>query len=272
LRSNSLVYDYAFDLAWGEPDRPLADWLTEHTRARYGATSPALVKGWQQAIAGAYTTRYWAPRWWQEHAGAYLFFKRPMAAGADYPGSPGDPVVLRRGIEAMLAAAPARPSPMLTYDLVDLTRHYASIMLDARLKAALDAYRSGDVAGGDHARAAMTELAEHIDHLAGNQQETLGSWIADARAAGDTPQEKDRFAQEAKAIVTVWGGQGHLSDYASRAWQGLYVGYYLPAGRFISMPPAPQPLPTIRWTRPPRKAPFWHGSNTGWPTSASGPA
>jgi alpha-N-acetylglucosaminidase len=116
----------------------------------------------------------------------------------------------------------------------------------------------------------MTELAEHIDHLAGNQQETLGSWIADARAAGDTPQEKDRFAQEAKAIVTVWGGQGHLSDYASRAWQGLYVGYYLPAGRFISMPPAPQPLPTIRWTRPPRSAVLaweqhWLADKREWP-------
>lgn len=228
IRSNSLVYAYAFDLVWGEPQRPLADWLRDHTRARYGATSPALVAGWQQAIAGAYRTRYWTPRWWQEHAGAYLFFKRPMAAGADYPDAPGDPVALRKGIEAMLAAAPARPAPMLTYDLVDLTRHYASIMLDARLKETLAAYRSGDIAKGDRARTAMAALALRIDHLAGNQQETLGSWIADARASGDTPAEKARFAQEAKAIVTVWGGQGHLSDYASRAWQGLYAGYYLP--------------------------------------------
>lgn len=56
----------------------------------------------------------------------------------------------------------------------------------------------------------MAELTGQIDHLAGNQQETLGSWIADARAAGDTPQEKGRFAQEAKAIVTVWSRQGPL--------------------------------------------------------------
>jgi alpha-N-acetylglucosaminidase len=28
--------------------------------------------------------------------------------------------------------------------------------------------------------------------------------------------------------VTVWGGQGNLADYASKAWQGLYRDFYLP--------------------------------------------
>jgi alpha-N-acetylglucosaminidase len=233
LHSNSIVYSYAWDLAWGETGRPLAQWLGDYTRARYGVTSPALVAGWQQAIAGAYRTRYWTPRWWQDRAGAYLFFKRPTMAGADYPDAPGDPQALRQGIEAMLAAAPARPAPLLTYDLVDLTRHYASLMLDARLKAALAAYGAGDVAAGDRARAGMVRLALQIDHLAGNQQETLGTWIADARAQGDSPAEKAHFAQDAKAVVTIWGGQGHLSDYASRAWQGLYAGYDLPRWQML---------------------------------------
>lgn len=233
LHSNSIVYSYAYDLAWGEPKRPLADWLKDYTSARYGETSPALVAAWQQAIAGTYRTRYWTPRWWQERAGAYLFFKRPTLAGADYPAAPGDAQTLRQGIEAMLAAAPAKLAPLLTYDLVDLTRHYASLRLDDQLKAALAAYSAGNIAQGDKARAAMEQLALHIDHLAGNQQETLGSWIADARAAGDTPTEKAHFAQDAKAIVTIWGGEGHLSDYASRAWQGLYAGYYLPRWQML---------------------------------------
>lgn len=228
LHSNSLVYDYAYDLAWGEPDRPMADWLAAHLRARYGAASPALVTAWQEAAQGAYRTRYWEPRWWEQHAGAYLFFKRPMAQGADYPEAPGDRAALRAGILALLAAAPSKPAPLLTYDIVDLTRHYASLELDHLLKATLGAYRDGRLAQGDQSRARMVTLARQIDLLSGNQQETLGSWIADARAYGDTPAEKARFAQDAKAIVTIWGGEGHLSDYASRAWQGLYAGYYLP--------------------------------------------
>jgi alpha-N-acetylglucosaminidase len=228
LHSNSVVYDYAYDLAWGEPDRPVAEWLSEHLKARYGEASPALAKAWEQAAAGAYRTRYWEPRWWQQHAGAYLFFKRPMAAGGDYPEAPGDPTKLRQGIVAMLAATPSSPAPLLVYDIVDLTRHHASLELDRLLKASIVAYRDGKLAEGDRARARMAALARRIDLLAGNQQETLGSWVADARAYGDTLAEKSRFAEEAKALVTVWGGQGHLSDYASRAWQGLYAGYYLP--------------------------------------------
>lgn len=234
LHNNSLVYDYAYDLAWGElgadgTARPLDAWLTDHLRARYGRTSPKLVAAWDKIIAGAYSTRYWTPRWWESRAGAYLFFKPPTLAGADYPASPGDPASLRAGLEALIANAPdfAR-EPLYLYDLVDLARHYASLRLDAQLKRAIAAYEAGDVATGDSAATEVARLAQRIDAISGNQQDTLGSWIAEGRAYGDTPAEKARFAEEAKAIVTVWGGQGHLSDYASRAWQGLYAGYYLP--------------------------------------------
>jgi len=74
----------------------------------------------------------------------------------------------------------------------------------------------------------MEHLAQQIDAISANQQETLASWVADARAYGDTPAQKAEYARHAKAIVTIWGGTGHLSDYASRAWAGLYAGYYLP--------------------------------------------
>lgn len=234
LHSNPLAYAYAYDLAWGEIDgkgdaRPLDAWLSDYAHARYGRTSPALVSAWQAVVAGAYGTRYWTPRWWQSRAGAYLFFKPPTIKGTDYPAAPGDSASLRRGIDALLTQAPAlRREPLYIQDVVDLTRHYASLRLDERLKVAIAAYHSGDVAAGDKAAADLTRLAGLIDDIAGNQQETLGSWIAEARAYGDSAEEKDRFTEQAKAIVTVWGGRGNLSDYASRAWQGLYTGYYLP--------------------------------------------
>jgi alpha-N-acetylglucosaminidase len=38
----------------------------------------------------------------------------------------------------------------------------------------------------------------------------------------------------AKAQVTIWGGEGNLNDYASKAWQGLYKSFYLPRwSRFL---------------------------------------
>jgi alpha-N-acetylglucosaminidase len=229
LHSNSIVYAYAYDLAWG-PDaaRPVEAWLATYLRARYGAAPPAMVAAWGRVVQGAYATRYWTPRWWQDRAGAYLLFKRPTAAGAGYAPAPGDRAALREGIAALIAAAPRQPAPLLTYDLVDLVRHYAGLRLDDHLQAAIAAYAAGDVARGDEEAARAGALVNRIDALVGNQQETLGSWLAEARAYGETPADRAAFVRQAKALVTVWGGQGHLSDYASRAWQGLYAGYYWP--------------------------------------------
>jgi alpha-N-acetylglucosaminidase len=71
-------------------------------------------------------------------------------------------------------------------------------------------------------------LAQAIDRLIGGQSESLASWVADARAYADTPEEAKAYAGDAKAQVTIWGGDGNLADYASKAWQGLYAHFYLP--------------------------------------------
>jgi len=84
------------------------------------------------------------------------------------------------------------------------------------------------VAAGDRAVAQVRTLALAIDHMIGAQPESLGSWIADARAYADTPEEAKAYMEDAKAQVTLWGGDGNLADYASKAWQGMYANFYLP--------------------------------------------
>ncbi len=235
LHNNSLIYDYAYDVAWPSGDMALAPWLSRYTAARYGRSDPAMTAAWQDVVAGAYDVRYWTPRWWNERAGAYLFFKRPAADAPTYPAEPGDRAKLRAGIAALLKLAPAYgQSPLYRYDLVDLTRHAASLSLDDSVKAAVAAYQKGDVATGDRETARVKALALAIDHLIGGQQESLASWIADARAYGDTPAEKTAYEQNAKAQVTIWGGRGHLGDYASKAWAGMYADYYLPRWTCLS--------------------------------------
>ncbi|WP_159760089.1 alpha-N-acetylglucosaminidase [Sphingomonas sp. 8AM] len=229
LHNNSLAYDYAFDAAWPSGDMTLVPWLARYTRARYGWSDAAMVAAWQDVAAGVYDVRYWTPRWWNQRAGAYLFFKRPAADAPTFPATPGDRAKARAGIDALLkVAAQHRDSALFRYDLVDLVRHEATLTLDDRLKAAVAAYQHGDVAAGDRETARITAMAQAIDGLIGGQQETLASWIDDARAYGDTPADRRRFEEDAKAQVTIWGGAGHLGDYASKAWAGLYADFYLP--------------------------------------------
>lgn len=228
LHSNSVVYDRAYDAAW--PAAPTAaDWLPRHLRARYGSASPALLTAWRAIERGVYATRYWSPRWWESKAGAYLLFKRPTAAIGGFVDRPGDMIALRAGIDGLLAL-PERDlrAPMLTYDLVDFTRHFATIAIDRDLQHAVAAYAAGDIATGDRMAAEVRRLTLAVDHLIGNQQETLSDWIDAARVAGADPIESAYHVANAKAQIGIWGGEGNLADYASKAWQGMYADYYLP--------------------------------------------
>lgn len=235
LHNNSIVYEAVYDLAWGAGQASTAAWLSSYARSRYGKTSPQLDAAMTQLVQGAYSTRYWSPRWWKSKAGAYLFFKRPTASVADFPVHPGDRAKLDAAVRALVAQAAAYAGqPLFVLDLVDAARHLASLRIDDKLQAAVAAYRRGDGAAGDRARADIQALALQIDALLGVQPETLATWIDDARAYGDTPADAAAYVANAKAQVTVWGGEGNLNDYASKAWQGLYRDFYLPRwSRFL---------------------------------------
>ena len=229
LETNSIVYAFAYDRAWAaNPDDTVAQWLSGHLRARYGRTSPALEAAWADILTGAFRTRYWTTRWWKGEAGAYLFFKRPTLAAADFEGDPGDLAALRRGVRALAALATGlQDEPLYVHDLAQTTRHLATLEIDVRLPAAIRACR----AGGDEGPRLLAEigaLALAIDALAGAENHGLAGWIAAARNYGDTPADKRAFVRDAKAQITVWGGEGNLNDYASKAWQGMYRSYYLP--------------------------------------------
>ncbi len=235
LHNNSIVYEATYDLAWNAGQSSLSAWLSTYARARYGKTSPELDAALSQLVEAAFSTRYWSPRWWRSKAGAYLFFKRPTAAIGEFPPHPGDRAKLAAAVKALTALAPAYANePLFVLDLTDAARHLASMRIDDHLQAAVAAYRKGDAAGGDRARAQVEALALSIDRLLGVQPETLATWIDDARTYGDTPADAAAYVANAKAQVTIWGGEGNLNDYASKAWQGLYKSFYLPRwSRFL---------------------------------------
>lgn len=230
LNSNSVVYEYLYSLAWEGPGQPWPQWLQRYLRARYGHADAALLSAWQALDASVYRTRYWSPRWWNRKAGAYLLFKRPTVEITGFTDKPGDLPRLRQALDALLAQADEyRDAPLFRHDLVDFARHYLSLRVDDLLQQAVRDYLRGDVAAGDRVVARIEASVRGIDALVGGQQETLGTWTRQAadNAAGD-PALRRYYLANARAQVSVWGGDGNLSDYASKAWQGMYAGYYLP--------------------------------------------
>ncbi|MEI7901872.1 MAG: alpha-N-acetylglucosaminidase C-terminal domain-containing protein, partial [bacterium] len=133
-------------------------------------------------------------------------------------------------IVEMLQADPAcRTADGYRFDVVNLTRQALgncaamvhSRMMQAAVEKDLPAFRRESVL--------LLELGRDIDTLIGTRHEfLLGRWIADARAWGTTPAEKNYYERNARQILTTWHlPGGGLSDYAHRQWNGLLRTYYL---------------------------------------------
>ena len=61
------------------------------------------------------------------------------------------------------------------------------------------------------------EIGRDIDTLLTTRHEyLLGRWIADARAWGTTPAEKDDYENDAREIPTTW-----CNEYVHREWNGI---------------------------------------------------
>jgi alpha-N-acetylglucosaminidase len=132
-------------------------------------------------------------------------------------------------VRDLAALAPGFASePLFVVDLVDAARHLVSEEIDLLLIQVVSAYRAATQRSATEGVRKIEDLALALDALLGVRSETLATWIEEARAYGDTAQDARANVLNAKAQVTVWGGQGNLADYASKAWQGLYRDFYLP--------------------------------------------
>ncbi|HEY3950730.1 alpha-N-acetylglucosaminidase [Phenylobacterium sp.] len=229
LDNNPIVYEAAYDLAWNAGDASQADWLARYARSRYGRTTPPLNAALGRLVEAAYSTRYWTPRWWKDRAGGYLLQKRPTSEIVTFEGHPGDRAKLKAAVHELTRLAPDfAHQPLYIRDLADAARHLGSEEIDLALMATVAAYGRADLPAGDRSRLKAKDLALRLDALMGAQPHSLATWIDAARAYADNPADAAAYVKNAKAQVTVWGGQGNLSDYASKAWQGLYRHYYWP--------------------------------------------
>lgn len=99
-------------------------------------------------------------------------------------------------------------------------------------KAVTAAYRAGDKQLFALASGKFLDLILLQDKLLGTRPEfRVGKWIEEARALGDTPEEKELYEWNARVQITTWGNRnatdyGGLRDYAHKEWNGLLKDFY----------------------------------------------
>jgi hypothetical protein len=128
----------------------------------------------------------------------------------------------------LLDAAPAcGDSDGYRYDVADVGRQVLADLGTHYHKAIIQAFNAKDTAKLRSLSDKQLGLLRDMDELAGTRKEfLLGVWIADARAWGETPEEKNLCEWNARTLLTTWTvPQSHI-DYANRQWNGLLGDYY----------------------------------------------
>ncbi|MBZ4037434.1 alpha-N-acetylglucosaminidase [Flavobacterium sp. 17A] len=231
LNNNSIVYEYIYDLPWSKGEQPVSDWLTKYLNARYEKTTTKPVfQAWELLLQSVYNVKYWETRWWNDRAGAYLLFKRPTATITAFKGNPGDKKKLKQALDILSKEAKKYDkNNFIQYDLIDVSRHYYSLCIDEELMECVGAYQKKDIAKGDLLFKKIEKQVLEIDlMMTGQPLNNVDQWVKSASDYGDTPAVSKLYAKNAKTLITLWGGEGHLNDYASRSWKGMYKGFYWP--------------------------------------------
>ncbi|WP_304197848.1 alpha-N-acetylglucosaminidase [Flavobacterium alvei] len=231
LNNNSIVYEYIYDLPWSQGKESVPDWLDKYLKARYGKSiTEPVFKAWQLLIESVYSTKYWETRWWDSRAGAYFFFKRPTLKITEFKGNLGDKEKLKQALDLLKNEANQfDKNSLFDYDWREASRQYYSLCLDEDLKECVAAYQSNDLAKADVLYQKIEQQALEIDKIiSGQPSNNLKYWLQSAWDFGSTSDESKLYLKNAKTLITLWGGEGHLNDYASRAWSGMYKDFYWP--------------------------------------------
>ena len=231
LNTNSIVYEYIYDLPWTQGKESVNDWLKKYLNTRYGKSpSDSVLKAWQLIVESVYSTRYWETRWWEERAGAYFFFKRPTLKITEFKGNPGDKEKLKEAIAVLKRESSGFDSNSLYYyDLLVFSRHSSSLYIDDLLIECVKAYELKNIIKADELLMKIEKESLNVDTmLSGQHYNNLNTWLKSAWDYGNSANESKQYVKNAKTLITLWGGEGHLNDYASRSWSGMYKEFYWP--------------------------------------------
>ncbi|MCW5941250.1 MAG: alpha-N-acetylglucosaminidase [Fimbriimonadaceae bacterium] len=253
--NNEVVHELLFESAWSTRPIDLQTWLPRYARARYGTASAAAEEAWRLLSQTVYA------RDPGTHS-LHLLQQRPANLGIGTRGRVNNSKEFRRSVERLLVDGKSlSASALYRNDVIESVAQWTLLVADDYLRAAVVATGLGDEKSAREAFQTFMELVARADRFyASHPLYRLDRWTRMARSWGDLPREGDRYEEDAKRQITVWGGPV-LSEYAAKVWSGLLTDYYANRWRaWIEGQWSGTPLDVRRWeeawiTRPGVKSP-----------------
>lgn len=220
---NQFMYEYLFDKAWntGISDD---EWVKNLADRRLGKPDENARKAWKTLTDSVYIGGSFSSQ-------TPLACARPCLEGfwhwTAIHNVKYDNATLIRAWKDLLASPSDRDS--YRFDIVNigtqvLGNHFAGLRDEFTA-----AYLSGDILKAEAVGLRMLELIDDMDALAACEpQLRLDRWLDDAAACASAPEDESYYRRNARTIITVWGHETSIRDYASRLWSGLLDSYCKP--------------------------------------------
>eukprot|EP00760_Papus_ankaliazontas_P008822 PhM_4_TR13934/c0_g1_i1/m.43672/K01205/NAGLU; alpha-N-acetylglucosaminidase len=252
IEQNPIVYEMLFDVAWAPSTIDVQRWVQHYAECRYGPgpIPTDLIVAWDTLRTAVYDT-------WTFPHNAIQSVPSMCGFGSEI----GSATELVSAWASMLAAASntswlgTSAMPAYRYDLIDVSRMGVSNLFDDVQKLLCAVQTTWEMEGTSPALIARTQrivdfmvaILTDLDALLGTIDDfLLGRWIRRAENVATSPSESAQFVAGAVNQVTLWGTTDKLTDYAAKAWQGMYGDYY-----------------GARWARLGELLTTWMGSTSG---------
>lgn len=215
IENNEIVYELIADAGWRREEKNLSESLEAYSISRYGSCPEGITEFWKEMTLSSYGSFTNDARFkWQQ---------RPVAGRKP---SMGINRHYYKAIESFLSCD--IDNELYRNDAICYAALYLGAKADDLLEKINWAYVYGDTDDVEKMEKEFIWLLESADRLLESHPILrLQRWYDFAAKAGQSQQEKARFIEELRRLVTVWGGP-HLSDYSARVWSGLIRDFYIP--------------------------------------------
>jgi len=113
------------------------------------------------------------------------------------------------------------------HDLVDLGVNILTNEFDIERRNFTFAYNNKSLEELQESGKKLLTFIEEADKLLSSDKiYLLGRWINGAIKIAPGSKYQSLFEFNARNLVTLWGPDGNINDYAAKSWAGLYIDYY----------------------------------------------
>lgn len=227
IEQNPAIYALMLENVWRDSEIDEDEFIHSYFGNRYGIEDPEAIAAWKIIFNTAYENTV------NNGGQESIICGRPSfsnnTGGAINTKFHYDPKDLVKAWEHLISSADAlKGRDGYRYDLVDLTRQVLAdyaLTLHAEVS---EKYSSRDIAGFKDASTKFISLIEDMDTLLATRDEfLLGKWLEEAKAMGETPEEKALYEKNARNLISLWGGKDcRIRDYACKQWSGMMNGFY----------------------------------------------